>query len=162
MLGQFGRDLLGVAAEQGEHAGLDGCGGLGHGQAALADEGEGVVGAQHPGAGGGGDLADAVAGDGADQPAGGVLVREQRAGGHQAGGDQQRLRDGGVLDLLGVRLGTRAHKVEPGDLGPTAEAVGDAVELQPGAEETGGLGTLSRGDDYEHGSTLSRQAPGGG
>ena len=47
-----------------------------------------------PGAGRGGELADAVPGDGADLVEGVGGVREQLEGRDQAGGDQQRLGDG--------------------------------------------------------------------
>ena len=43
-------------------------GGLGHRLAALADQHHRLLGGDHAGAGGGGELADAVAGDRADLP----------------------------------------------------------------------------------------------
>ena len=68
-------------------------GGRGHRLAALADQHHRLLGGDHPGAGGGGELADAVAGDRADLAEGVGRVREELEGGDQAGGDQQRLGD---------------------------------------------------------------------
>ena len=49
-------------------------------------------------------------------------VREQLEGGEQAGGDQQRLGDGGVADRLGVGLGAVVGQVDAGDGGQPAGA----------------------------------------
>ena len=73
-------------------------GGRGHRLAALAHQHHRLLGGDRPGAGGGGELADAVAGDRADRLEGVGGVREELEGGEQAGGDQQRLGDGGVAD----------------------------------------------------------------
>ena len=88
-----GQHLVAVAAEDGGHAGRGGRGGVGHRLAALADEHHRLLGGDRPGARGGGDLADAVAGDGADLAERVGRVREQLERGDQAGGDQQRLGD---------------------------------------------------------------------
>ena len=85
--------LVAVAAEDGGHAGRRGRGGVGHRLAALADQHHRLLGGDHPGAGGGGELADAVAGDRADLAEGVGRVREERERGDQPGGDQQRLGD---------------------------------------------------------------------
>ena len=103
------------------------------------------------GAGGGGDLADAVAGDRADLAEGVGRVREERERGDQAGGDQQRLGDRGVADRLGVGLGAVVGQVEAGDGRQPVEARGEGRVLEPGREETGGLGALAGSDDDEHG-----------
>ncbi len=59
-------DLLGVATDDGAHpGGSDGARG-GHRRAALPDEDHGLLRGDDPGGRGGGDLADGVAGAGAD------------------------------------------------------------------------------------------------
>ena len=93
-----GEHLVAVAAEDGGHAGGGGGGGVGHRPAALADQHHRLLGADHPGAGRGRDLAHAVAGDGAELGVGVGRVREQRERRDQAGGDEQRLGDPGVPD----------------------------------------------------------------
>ena len=89
-------------------------GGRGHRVATLADQHHRLLGGDGAGTGGGGELADAVPGDGADAAERVGRVREQLEGGQQAGGDQQRLGDGGVADRLRVRLGAVVDQVEPG------------------------------------------------
>ena len=68
-------------------------------------------------------------------------------GGHEAGRDDERLRDGGVLDRLGVGLGAVGHEVVPGGAAEGGQLLAHAVELEPRGEEAGGLGALSRADD---------------
>ena len=87
-------------------------GGLGHRLAALAHQHHRLLGGDRPGTGGGGELADAVAGDGADLAERVGRVREQLERGDQPGGDQQRLGDLGVADGLGVRLGAVVGQVD--------------------------------------------------
>ena len=127
-----------------------GGGRVGHRLAALADQHHRLLGGDHPGAGRGGDLADAVPGDRADarERVGGV--REQVERGDQAGGDQQRLGDRGVADRVGVGLGAVVGEVEAGDRGQPVEPRGEGRVLEPGREEAGGLGALTGGDDDEH------------
>ncbi len=76
----------------------------------------------------------------------------------QAGADEQGLRDGGVLD--GVLVGRRAvgDEVDLGRVGEHAEPVTQAGELEPRAEEAGGLGALAGADENDHGSSLPRAA----
>ena len=93
VLVERGEHLVAVAAEDRGHAGRGDRGGLGHRLAALADQHHRLLGGDHPGAGGGGELADAVAGDRADLLEGVGRVREQLERRDQAGGDQQRLGD---------------------------------------------------------------------
>ena len=54
-------------------------------------------------------------------------VREQLERGEQAGGDQQRLGDGGVADRLGVGLGAVVDQVEAGDGGQPVEPLGEGA-----------------------------------
>ena len=75
---------------------------------------------------------------------------EQLEGGDEAGGDQQRLGDLGGSDGLGVGGGAVLDEVETGHGGEPLEARGEGRVLEPGGEETGGLGPLTRGDDDEH------------
>ena len=150
--------LVAVAAEDGGHAGrASTAAACGHRVAALADQDHRLLGGDHPGAGGGGDLADAVAGDGADLVERVGRVREELEGRDQAGRDQQRLGDLGVADRLGVGLGAVVGQVEAGDRGEPVEARGERRVLQPGLEEAGSLGTLAGSDDDEHTSTLPRR-----
>ena len=68
VLVERGEDLVGVAAEDGGHAGGGGRGGGGHGPAALADEDHRLLGGDDARGGGGGELTDGVAGADADRP----------------------------------------------------------------------------------------------
>ncbi len=72
---------------------------------------DGLVGGDHSGQRGGGELADAVAGD---QIGGDAELLE----GGQRGGHQKRLGDGRVADLLGVGGGAVGDEVELRDLRP--------------------------------------------
>ena len=123
----------------------------GHRLAALAHQHHRLLGGDGAGTGRGGQLADAVPGDRADAPEGVGRVREQLEGGEQAGGDQQRLRDGGVADRLRVGLGAVVDQVEAADRGEPAEPLGEGRVLEPGRQEAGGLGPLAGSDDDEHG-----------
>ena len=161
VLVERGEHLVAVAAEDGGHAGRGRGGGLGHRLAALADQHHRLLGGDHPGAGGGGELADAVAGDGADLRERVGRVREQLERGDQAGGDQQRLGDLGVADRLGVGLGAVVGEVEAGDGGEPVEARGEGRVLEPGREEAGGLGALAGSDDDEHDDPLCRSTGAG-
>jgi hypothetical protein len=152
---QVGDDGVLVAAEDGGHAGLGDGGRLGHRQATLAYEAHRGRVVQHPGPGGCGDLAHAVARGGAHLGRELVPGGEELPRGDQTGGDQQRLGDGGVADLL--RAGVRAvvHHVEPDDVGPLTELVLDTGEVEPGGQEARRLSALAGSDEYEHSHTLS-------
>ena len=54
-------------------------------------------------------------------------------------------------DRLGVGLGAVVDEVEPGDRREPVEAGGEGPVLEPGLEETGGLGALAGSNDDEHG-----------
>jgi hypothetical protein len=97
-----------------------------------------------------GDLADRVAGARADglEAVRGVL--EQGQEGHQAGGHDERLGDRGVLDGVRVGGGAVGDEVHPGDGREPGHAVPESGELQPGVEESRGLGALSGRDDNQH------------
>ena len=106
-----------------------------------------------PGHGGGGDLADRVPGRARRRGAGaasspGWSNRAEQA--DQAGADDERLGDRGVLDRVGVGDGAVGDEVEPGDRGEPAQPVAHPGQLEPGGEEAGGLGALSRADESEH------------
>ena len=128
----------------------------GHRPAALGDEAHRVGLGEHAGAGGGGDLADRVAGERAGAggrhgiPAVGGPAG-QRAQGEQAGTDEQRLGDRGVLD--GVLVGRRAvgDEVDLGGVGECGQLVTQAGQLEPRGEEARGLGALAGADDDDHG-----------
>ena len=109
----------------------------------------------HAGAGGGGDLADAVPGGRADDVERVGRVREELQRGDQPGGHQQRLGDRGVADRLGVGLGAVVDQVQPGAGRQPAQPVLEVGQLEPGREEAGGLGALTGSDDDEHLPTLS-------
>ena len=151
-----GEHLVAVAAEDGGHPGRGDRGGLGHRVAALADQHHRLLGGDHAGAGGGGDLADAVAGDRADLLEGVGGCGKTLEGRDQAGRDQQRLGDLGVADRVGVRLGAVVGQVEAGDRREPVEARGERRVLEPGREEAGRLGTLAGSDDHEHVTQLCR------
>ncbi len=76
--------------------------------------------------------------------------RAEGLGGGQRGGHEQGLRDGGVADLVGVGRGAVGDQIEPDDLRPGAESVGQTGQLKPGCQEARCLGTLARGDEYKH------------
>ena len=127
---------------------------VGHGATAFADEHHRLLGADHACRGGGGELADRVAGSDADLAVRVRGVREDGQEGDETGADKQRLGHRGVADLLRVGLGAVAHQVQSGAGGEPAQALGHSGELEPRAEETGGLGALSGRDDDEHPSTV--------
>ena len=153
-----------------------GRGGAGHRAAALAHQHKCRFRRQDAGQCRGGDLADTVAGDGADvardvvervgRPTGGLArkaelwlaIREKHRGGCQAGAHEEGLRDRGVFDLVG--LGGRA---EPGQVEvehgrPPGHRVGDTGQIEPGRKETGNLGALTGREQREHESTLPCRA----
>nr|BFF13852.1 hypothetical protein GCM10025699_51550 [Microbacterium flavescens] len=143
------REQLGlVASEDGAHAGLDQGGGVGHGASALGDEGHRVGVAQHVGDGRGGELADGVAGDAGDLRT--VDAGEERVGGEDAGRHDERLRDGGVADGVGVGRGSVGDEVDPCSVGERREAVGELGVGQPRFEESGFLGALTGRYDNDH------------
>ena len=76
----------------------------------------------------------------------------------QPGGDQQRLRDGGVADRLRVGLGAVVHQVQAGAGGQPAQPVLEVRQLEPGREESGRLGALTGSDDDQHLPSLSDAA----
>lgn len=140
---------LGVAAEQRGHTGPGDRGGLGHGQAPLAYEGQCGRVVEDTGERGGGDLADAVVGDRAGR------YVAQGGGGQQSGRHEQRLGHGGVADRVGVGLGAVVGEVQSDGVRPRAETVGGTGEVEPRSQEAGRLGALAGSDEYEHSHTLS-------
>jgi hypothetical protein len=99
--------------------------------AADGDEPQRVVGAERPGDGPGGQLTDAVAGGRQLAAGGGTILAEQGDGGGQARGDQERLSDRRVPDLVGAGRGAVADEVASGPLGPGAETFGHAGHVEP-------------------------------
>ena len=89
-----------------------------------------------------------VAGDGAGPSA--ATGPEQSIGGEQCGGDEERLRDRGVANLLRRHRRAGGDQVDARRLGPPAQPVGGTGQLQPGAQLPWGLRALSGGEDREH------------
>jgi hypothetical protein len=140
-LGDLGR----VATEDGAHARRCERARCRHAAATLADEDHRVVVGQHPGEGGGGDLTDRVPRGDPDRTL--RPVGEEHRGDCQPRSHDEGLGDGGVLDRLRVRGGAVDDQVETGDLGERLEPRAEGRELEPGGQEAGGLGALSRADD---------------
>jgi hypothetical protein len=109
--------------------------------------------------GAGRELADTVPGSCPRQLAG----LAEAAGEHFRGGkgsrQQQRLRDGGVPDLIGVGSGPAPDQVAAGDLRPGADTVGESGQLQPRGKESRCLSALTGCGDEEHPSTLHCRTP---
>ena len=131
-------------------------GGLGHGAAALADEDHRLLGRDHARAGGGGDLADAVAG--ADADASGA--RRRGAGTARAAATRPAATSSGWATAVSRIVSASASvpkcdQVQAGAGGQPAAAGLEAGELEPGSEEAGRLGALAGSDDDEHRSTAS-------
>ncbi|KZX21523.1 hypothetical protein ACH61_01375 [Rathayibacter tanaceti] len=70
---------------------------------------------------------------------------------HEAGRDDQRLGDGRVADGVRVRLGAVHGEVDADRFRVRGDLLGDRRDLEPGREESGGLGALTWGDDDDHG-----------
>jgi hypothetical protein len=140
---EHGLDLVRVPAEHGRHAGLRDRRCLGHRLTALTREHERGLGGDDAGDGGGGELAHAVPGHDVGRDTEHLVRDEGRT-------DEQRLRDGGVADLVGVGGRPVTDQVEPGDGGPPREAVLHTGEFEPCLEESGCLGALPGRGDGEH------------
>ena len=141
-----GDDLVGVAAEDGGHAGRGERAGGGHLGAAAGGEGDRRERRQRAGHGGRGQLTDAVAGDDAI----GSALETQLTGRDDAQRYQQRLGDGGVLDVVGGGSRAEPGEVEAGDLGELGDLLGHAGQLQPRSEHAGRLRTLARSKYCDH------------
>lgn len=151
-----GQHLVGVTAENGAHPRGCGLAGSGHLQTALADEHERLFGTDDRGAGSGGDLADRVSGSNGHLGESGSRPREELKQGGQARGDDERLSDGGVPDRVRVGLGAMLEQVDAGDGREPGHPIAVGLQLEPRGEQAGGLGALSRADDCEHDSSVSR------
>ena len=143
-------DLVRLATDDGGHRRGANRRGRGHGASTLADEHEGIVVAQRTGEGGRGQLTDAVTGDDI-----GLLVTQQLTCRRDRRGDQQRLGHRGVANRVGIGRGAKGGQVKLGHLAEVGEARSEAGHLEPGGEESGGLGALTGRDDCKHVSTLS-------
>jgi hypothetical protein len=139
-----------VAAKDGAHARCADRARLSHELSAFADQDHGLFGADDSGCGCGGDLADRVPGATGNQAEAVGWVLEQGQQRDETCAHDQGLRDCGVPDRLGIGLGAVLDQVDAGDSGKPLHAVAEARQLEPGREEAGGLGALSRADDDEH------------
>ena len=73
--------------------------------------------------------------------------------------DDQRLGDGGVLDLVGVGGGAEPEQVEAGDLAELGELLGDAGQLEPGREHARRLRALPGREYGDHITTMAPSRP---
>ena len=150
-----------VAAEYGGHAGRLGRGGGCHAVGPDPDQAHGVLRAMitpaSTPAASSPTLWPATATDcAADRVGPGDDLIER---GGDGGGHQQRLRDGGVPDLVGVGGCPAPDQIAAGELGPGLQPGGEAGQLQPGGEESRCLGTLTGSCDEEHCSSLHCRSP---
>ena len=136
-------------------------GGRGHRVAALADQHHRLLGGDRPGAGGRGELADAVAGDGADlartrRPGAGT-ARGRPAGRRRPAAAGRRRCPGSCRRRPRCRSATRSR---PATADSQVRRSAKRRDLEPGRQEAGGLGALAGSDDGEHTSTLPRRGAG--
>ena len=131
------QDLGGVPAHHGAHAGGGDGGGGGHAVGALPDEGHGFLLGEDAGQGGRRDLTDRVAGE--DDRKGAEFDVEQGLRGHQAGGDDQGLRHGGVLDGFLIRGGPVGREVDACDFAEGGQLACYRGQFQPRGQKTRGL-----------------------
>src|SRR5690606_39231097 len=107
-----------------------------------------------------GDLADRVSGDAAES---GSLGVAQLLPGEDTRGDDERLGDRGVADLVGIPLGAGGDEVDARSLRVALEALTSACGLEPRNQESRGLRTLSgeSGNNHSiHSSRRMRAQPG--
>jgi hypothetical protein len=71
------------------------------------------------------------------------VVHRQLLGRQQRRGHEQWLGLGGVLDLVGIRLGAEVNKIDAGQRGPPAQTRLGAGQREPRSQEAGLLGTLA-------------------
>ena len=135
-----------VAEDCGHARGRHGAG-LRHGPTTSRDELDRLLATHDAGEGGRGELTDGVAGEHATGGAEGRVAREQGTRGDEASGDDEGLRDGRVLDGVGVGLRAVRHEVEARGIAECLEPGAYAVELEPRGQEAGGLGALTRAHD---------------
>ena len=121
-----------------------------HRPTALADEHHRLLGGEDTDAGRGGDLADGVAGGDTDDRPKPSPSREQLQRGQQTGGDEQRLRHGGVADGVGVGLGAVVARGPARRRRRASPAARRSLLGQPGCQEPGGLCALTGRDDGQH------------
>lgn len=141
-----GEDGLELAADDGAHAGRLERGRASHAAGPVADEPDGAGVVEHARDRGRGELAHRVAGRDVDDLLSGTPV-EQRAERDEGRTDDEGLGDGRVPDRVGVGLGPVPDEVDAGRLGERGERLGRAGELEPRAQEAGGLGALTRAHD---------------
>ena len=149
-----GDDGVGISAEDGAHARRRAGGGIGHSGSALAHKHHRLLGGEYSGAYGCGDLADGVAGAGADRGICGGWVREQAQQADEPGAYDQRLGDGSVFDGVGVGSGSVLDEIDAADHRQPFEALAHARDVEPRSEKAGTLGALTGRDDYQHALSL--------
>ena len=130
-----GGDLVGVAAEDGGHAGRGQRAGGGHLRAAACGERDRGLRGEGAGERGRGELADAVPGD--DHRPAGISPQAELIGDSDAEGDEQRLGDRGVLDLVRVGGGAEPDQVQIDRARRPGQPLLDPGELQPGVSMPG-------------------------
>ena len=107
---------------------------------------------EHAGEGGGGDLADAVPGDGAGRV---VAVAPSAAADSSPAATSSGCATAVSRISSASAFGAVVDQVEPDGVGPGRDAVGGTGEFEPGSQEAGRLGALAGSDEYEHSHTLS-------
>lgn len=103
----------------------------------ATDEDHRLLGGEHPGRGGRGDLADGVAGEDPHAAQARRLVVQERLQGDEAGADDEGLGDGRGPDRRLVRGRAVGDEVDVRRGGQPLEAVTEAGEVEPGGEEAG-------------------------
>jgi hypothetical protein len=141
-----GEHVIGVPTEHGTHARRFERAGRGHLAAPDGGQRHRGVRVEHARDGRGGQLTDGMARHGDA----GRHVEPGR--GQQGGGHHERLGHRRVLDLLGVRRGAEALQVEADRRGPPRERGLGLRVVEPRGEHAGGLRSLSRSEERDHGN----------
>ncbi len=155
-LGEPREDGVLVPADDGAQPRAGDRGGLRHRVAAGAHDAHGLVNRQDAGARGSGDLTDRMSRDAGDVCV--AAVGEERMQGHDARRHDERLRDGGVADGVGVGRRAVGHEVEARRVAQLTQPQRVLGAIEPRGEEAGLLGALARADDDDHPSILPSTA----
>jgi hypothetical protein len=94
-----------------------------------------------------------VSGDPSDESAAPVV--EQSGKGEQAGGDNERLGDGGIADGVGVARCPVRQKIDPDGVGHSDDLIAETLLSEPRVQEARGLRSLAGRDDNDHFSSLT-------
>jgi hypothetical protein len=97
-----------------------------------------------------------VAGDSCDAFSRGELA--EGASRDETGGDDERLRYGGVADRVGIRSRAVGHQVDAGAFGELLDERARLRVVEPGGEEAGGLRALSGSYENDHRTILPMNA----